>query len=99
MAPVQLVPVDAAPAIVRARSAAAPVVVDGDGEGIVAAAAAGLVNGERAVLQAAAFADQGELASIAGQQGATLVVTDTNRERARQCARVPGHDGLHRGRS
>ena len=82
---------------------AAPVVVDGDGEGIVAAAAAGLLDGSRPVLQAAAFAPAA-LAAQANQPGAALVVTDTNRKRARQWRgsqdttgfTEDGHDGVLR---
>ena len=104
VAPVQVVPVEDPLPVVRARPAAAPVVVDGDGEGIVAAAAAGLVDGQRTVLQAAAFPDPAALGPLAAQPGAALVVTDSNRERARQWRgsqdttgfTEDGHDGVLR---
>ena len=78
--------------------------MDGDGEGIVAAAAAGLVDGRRTVLQAASFPDPAALGPLAAQPGAALVVTDSNRERARQWRgsqdttgfTEDGHDGVLR---
>ena len=68
--------------IVRAEPAVAPVVLDGDGEGLVAAAGAGLLANNPTVLYAGTL-DQhsGQLKSALGQ-GATVVVTDTNRRRA-----------------
>jgi arabinofuranan 3-O-arabinosyltransferase len=83
VSPVLLVPVDDPEPILRARMAAAPIVLAGDGEGVVAAAAAGIVDGTRPVLYAASVAPE-ELAGAAGRPGATLVVTDSNRRRARQ---------------
>ena len=57
-----------------------PVVLAGDGDGIVDAAAAGLVDGNQLVQQVAAMSDA-ELAA-ALERGADLVVTDSNRRRA-----------------
>lgn len=64
---------------VRTAPAAAPVVVAGDGDGLVDAAAAGLLDGSGLVLQVAALDD----AALAGalDAGARLVLTDTNRRR------------------
>lgn len=60
----------------RAESARAPVVIAGDGNGIVEAAAAGLLGGSPAILYQAATSTQ-RIRSAAAD-GADLVVTDTN---------------------
>ncbi len=68
--------------IVRTEATASPVVLDGDGEGLVAAAGAGLLANNPTVLDAGTL-DQhpGQLKTALGE-GATVVVTDTNRRRA-----------------
>jgi arabinofuranan 3-O-arabinosyltransferase len=68
--------------VVRARAADRRTVVSGSGDGLVDAAGAGLVDGTRTVLYAGSAADPAELRRLA--EGAELVVTDTNRARARQ---------------
>lgn len=60
----------------RAESAQAPMLIAGDGNGLVEAAAAGLLNGSPAILYQAATSAQ-RIRSEAGA-GAALVVTDTN---------------------
>ncbi|HEU5309342.1 MAG TPA: alpha-(1-_3)-arabinofuranosyltransferase family protein [Acidimicrobiia bacterium] len=70
---------DAVP-IVHTAPVDQPVVLDGDGDGIVDAAAAGLIDGNQLVQQVAAL-DDAEL-SAALARGADLVVTDSNRRRA-----------------
>jgi arabinofuranan 3-O-arabinosyltransferase len=60
--------------------AAAPVVVAGNGDGIVDAAAAGTIHGDRPVLPATTLDDRGLADAVA--RGGELVVTDTNRKRA-----------------
>ncbi len=57
-----------------------PVVVDGDGDGIVDAAAAGLIDGNQLVQELAAMTGPELSASLA--RHADLVVTDSNRRRA-----------------
>ena len=75
--PVELVPVvDPQPII---RAATEVVVVAGSGDGVVEAAAAGLLDGDEAILYAADLED-GELASL--PPGTVVVVTDSNRDRA-----------------
>jgi len=66
-------------AIVRTRAAAEPVVLSGDGDGIVDAAASGLLDGRSLVLQSAALDDTGLRRALAN--GAHLVLTDSNRRR------------------
>jgi arabinofuranan 3-O-arabinosyltransferase len=72
--------------IVRATTAAHVTVVDGSGDGLVDAAAAGLLDDPGTVMQSAAFSGPGGAAALAAAvpAGAPLVVTDTNRKRAEQ---------------
>lgn len=65
--------------IVRTAPAAGGVVLAGDGDGIVDAAAAGLLDGRALVLAASALGD--EALEQALEEGADLVLTDSNRRR------------------
>ena len=60
----------------RAESQGSPLVVAGDGNGLVDAASAGLLNGNQAILYSASM-NQAQLRSAAAA-GATLVLTDTD---------------------
>ncbi len=83
LAPVELVSVEQPVAIVRA--AATTVVLAGSGDGVVDAAAAGLLQGDEAVLYAGDLQGLGlRLNSDALPDGALLIVTDSNRDRAMQ---------------
>ncbi|HWE55434.1 MAG TPA: alpha-(1-_3)-arabinofuranosyltransferase family protein [Acidimicrobiales bacterium] len=64
--------------VVRTEPLASPVIVAGDGSGIVEAAGAGLLNGGQSILYAAAADHQPTEFADAMGNGATLVVTDTN---------------------
>ena len=75
--PVELVKVDNPVAMVRATSRL--VVVAGSGDGIVDAAAAGLLKGDEAVLYAADLRAEDRL-----DDAALVVVTDSNRDRGHQ---------------
>ena len=77
--PVAAFPVEDPVAIVRTGAAARPVLLGGDGDGVVDSAAAGLLDGDAAVFEVAAL-DDAALASVVGG-GADLVLTDTNRRR------------------
>ena len=68
--------------IVRAEPTTSPVVLDGDGEGLVAAAGAGLLADNPTVLYAGTFDQHPSQLTAALGHGATVVVTDTNRRRA-----------------
>ncbi|HLI74776.1 MAG TPA: alpha-(1-_3)-arabinofuranosyltransferase family protein [Acidimicrobiales bacterium] len=86
--PVAVFPVAGARPILRTEGASTPMLVDGDGSGLVAAAGSGLLDGQATVLYAPSYAGdpsglQRELAA-----GADLVVTDSNRRRAEQVGTV-----------
>jgi arabinofuranan 3-O-arabinosyltransferase len=76
-----IVPVDDSPNIVKTAPATAPVLLDGDGSGLVDTSAAGLLSGRELVLYSASMADDPSL--LRQQQGkdAVLVLTDSNRKR------------------
>jgi arabinofuranan 3-O-arabinosyltransferase len=81
--PAAIVPVTDVQPIIRAHDATDVTVVDGSGDGLVDAAAAGLLDDPGTVLQSAAFTDPAVLRA-AVPAGAPLIVTDTNRKRAEQ---------------
>ncbi|MFZ6002454.1 MAG: alpha-(1-_3)-arabinofuranosyltransferase domain-containing protein [Actinomycetota bacterium] len=78
--PVSILPVAGALPIVTTKPQALPVVVAGDGDGLVDSAAAGLIDGTELIRYSAALSDH-ELAE-ALDDGAVLIVTDSNRRRA-----------------
>jgi arabinofuranan 3-O-arabinosyltransferase len=80
--PVAVLPVQQPDPIMRARDASRRVVVDGSGDGVVDAAVAGLLDGSSTVLYAASTPDVASLRAVASS--AELIVTDSNRDRARQ---------------
>jgi arabinofuranan 3-O-arabinosyltransferase len=91
-APVAVLPVEDPVPIVRARSGADPLVVAGDGEGLVDLAAAGLLDGSRAVLYAATVVEDPELLRSL-PDGATLVLTDSHRKRGLRWSRMRDNYG------
>ena len=64
--------------IVRTDAVEAPIILAGDGAGVVEAAGAGLLNGDQSILYAASEANDRKGFAAAMAQGATLVLTDTN---------------------
>ncbi len=91
---VAVFPVMAAPNIIRSASAERPVILSGDGEGIVDAASVGLLPGaDRAVFYSATFAGHPGTLQQEIDRDATLVVTDTNRKRARRWSTVRDNTG------
>jgi arabinofuranan 3-O-arabinosyltransferase len=90
--PVAILPVDGAPGIASVKPVAGPVVVAGDGEGLVDAAAAGLIDGTELVRYSAAL-DDAELGA-ALEDGAVLVVTDSNRRRGERWGNVRFTNGF-----
>jgi len=89
---VALVPVLDVPGLIDTASQRRPVVVAGSGDGIVDAAAAGVLGGDELVLYAASL-DDDELRD-ALDQGADLVVTDSNRRRARRWDTLRDETGM-----
>jgi arabinofuranan 3-O-arabinosyltransferase len=65
-------------ALVRTESTDQPIVVAGDGSGLVEAAGAGLLEGDQTILYAASLAQNPAEFQQAMAAGATLVLTDTN---------------------
>ncbi|MFZ6002484.1 MAG: alpha-(1-_3)-arabinofuranosyltransferase domain-containing protein [Actinomycetota bacterium] len=76
---VALFEVDRPARTVRTSAADGPVLIAGDGDGIVDAAAAGVIDGSALVLQSAALDDAELQAAI--ERGAHLILTDSNRRR------------------
>ena len=74
LAPVELIPVDDPVSIVRASDRV--VVLVGSGDGVVDAAAAGLLKGDEALRYAADLTADDQL------DGAIVIITDSNRDRA-----------------
>jgi len=80
--------------VVRARVDAREVLLSGSGDGIVDAAAAGLLQGDEVVRYSASGTDDPDFARTELTGERTLVVTDTNRERARRWTDLAGGDGF-----
>ena len=89
--PVSVFQVAGGASIVTARPADRPLLLAGDGEGLVDLAEAGLLPDNRAILYSADL-DRPEL-ERALEAGATLVVTDTNRLRGRRWKTVRDNVG------
>jgi arabinofuranan 3-O-arabinosyltransferase len=86
--PVAVFAVPGARPILRAEGASTPMVVDGDGSGLVAAAQAGLLDGNATVFYSPSYTgDPAGLKSLLAH-GAALVVSDTNRDQAEQFGSV-----------
>jgi hypothetical protein len=64
--------------LVRTEAASAPMIIAGDGSGVVEAAAAGLLGGDPTILYSASFAGDPTGFARAMNNGASLVLTDTN---------------------
>jgi arabinofuranan 3-O-arabinosyltransferase len=80
---IQVYPVERAESIVRTARSTNPVLLAGDGEGIVDAASAGVIDGRALVIESGTYAKQPRRLRQLLDAGADLVLTDTNRRRAR----------------
>lgn len=92
--PVSIFRVEEPRSILRTVAATSPVVISGDGSGIVALSTAGMLDPDRLLLYSASFADDAEgLERVVADDRASLVVTDTNRRSARRWGGVRDNDG------
>jgi hypothetical protein len=91
--PVSAFPVTDPLPIVRSRDAKGALLVAGDGEGVVEAASAGLLGGDEVLLYSAALAKEPKVRARALSDGAALLLTDSNRKRARRWSTVRENTG------
>jgi len=86
-------------AMVRALPAEHPIMVSGDGDGLVAATGAGVIDPDRAVLYTAGLLDSDTPAMFdrALDEGADVVITDSNRRRARRWGAIRENEGATEG--
>ena len=82
--PVAVFPVEDPVTIVRAHSAGRSLLMAGDGEGVVEAAAAGVLDGRTPLFYAAELAGDPQVRERLLDTGADLVLTDSNRKRGRR---------------
>jgi len=80
--------------LVRAHADAREVLLSGSGDGIVDAAAAGLLRGDEVVRYSASISADPDFTRSQLRGERTLVVTDTNRARARRWTGLQGVDGF-----
>jgi hypothetical protein len=80
------------PGLVTTKSVERPVIVAGNGDGLVEAAAAGVLDGDELILYSASLSDKELRAALA--QGADLVITDSNRRRARRWNSLRDETGI-----
>jgi hypothetical protein len=91
--PVAVFPVSDARPIYRAELASSPLVIDGSGEGVVAAATAGLLADNPTIFYAGTLDGHPEIFRRAIPAGAELVLTDTNRKEVRRWSSVRDNIG------
>lgn len=92
-APVEIYELADAERIVRAESDNAPLIVAGDGDGLVSAASVGLITTDGIVLYSASNAGDAEALRRSLDDDATLVVTDSNRKQALRWSTVRDNIG------
>jgi arabinofuranan 3-O-arabinosyltransferase len=91
---VAIIPVEDAEKIVRTASTDQPIVMAGDGEGIVDLAASGLVTGHELLFYSGTFAGDPDALREQLDDDAVLVLTDTNRREARRWGTVRDNTGV-----
>ncbi len=92
--PVSIFPVESPRPILRTVDAKAPVIIAGDGSGLVGLAASGALQADRPNLYSATFVEKrSELARLLAVDASSLVVTDTNRRSGRRWGSVRENDG------
>ncbi|MCZ7531361.1 MAG: alpha-(1-_3)-arabinofuranosyltransferase [Acidimicrobiia bacterium] len=92
--PVALFDVVGAPPVFHTKSTTEPVLLDGDSEGLLDAATAGLMTGEEVVLFGATLEDDPDLLALSLENDGSIVVTDTNRLRERRWRSTRGNTGF-----
>jgi hypothetical protein len=92
-APVEVSTVSDPRPIMRAEPADGPLIVEADGEGLVDLADVGLLDQQRVILYAGTFAGRPDELREHVARDAVLVVTDTNRRRARRWSTVLDNTG------
>jgi len=85
--PVSVFQVDDPRSIVRTADASAPLLVSGDGEALVDLASIGALSSKGVILYSASL-DPSQLKSEAAEPNSVLIVTDSNRKRARRWTSV-----------
>ena len=91
---VAILPVNDAEKIIRTAPTNSPVIISGNGDGLVDAAAAGLLDGHELVFYSGSFTnDPDGLRKQIGRNG-VLVITDTNRREARRWGTVRDNTGI-----
>lgn len=91
---VSIFPVEDARSILRAVDSTRPVILAGDGDGVVGLAASGDLDPDRGLFYSASYSKNLKaLRDLAGKSGASLVVTDTNRRQARRWGSVRENSG------
>jgi arabinofuranan 3-O-arabinosyltransferase len=92
--PVSIFSVRNPKSIVSVAPSAVPIIVSGDGEGLVDLATTGALSGDNIVLYSGTFAgDPAALRAEAKRPGALLVVTDSNRKRGRRWGAIKDVEG------
>ena len=91
--PVASFPVEDPVPIVRALPAEQPMLVSGDGDGLVAIAGLSTLPTDRVVLYSASFAGDAEGLQSQLDRDASLVITDSNRKRARRWGTIRENEG------
>jgi arabinofuranan 3-O-arabinosyltransferase len=92
--PVAVFPVEDPQPMVRVEPGNRTLILAGDGEGVVEAAATGLLDDPGVVLYEADLATDPEARARAIEAGADLVLTDTNRRRQRRWSSVRENAGM-----
>ena len=90
---VTIYPVDGTPPIVRSVAPQRPLIVAGSGAGLVSTAEAGLLPTDRMVVYSGSVSNDPAAMKRLLDQGAELVVTDTNRKAARRWGSTTDNDG------
>ncbi len=90
---VAVYPVEDPEPIIRAVLRDRPMLLAGDGDGLVQAAGAGIVDPNQAIFYAGTFAADPDALQARLDEGADLVVTDSNRKRARRWSAVRENEG------